>query len=108
MNNPKQSESTVAQSSETVQKLPSPWRCLSGALIAGGIASPLYFLTTSISQAFASKPIHSDNPTVVSIGVAVRTLVLGVSTLATALFALVAIGLVALAIQVLFQGRGEG
>lgn len=105
-------ENTVAQSDDTVEKLPSPLRCLTGALIAGGLAIALYFLTVSIAETFTSKPIHSHNPTVVNIGVAVRTLVMGVSTLATAVCGLVALGLVALAIQVFIQqmsrkGSGE-
>lgn len=106
MNNPRSSESTVAQSSD-LQKLPGPWRCLSGSLIAGGIAIALYFLTTSIAESFATKPIHSHNPVAMSISATVRTLVLGMSTMATALFSLVAIGLIALAIQILIQGSRE-
>ena len=103
MNNPTPSENPVAHSADTVVKLPTPLRCLTGALIAGGFAIALYSLTASISQSFAAKPIHSNNPAVVNIGAAVRTLVLGVSTLATAVFGLVAIGLVALGVQVLIQ-----
>lgn len=98
MNNP-----TPTQNTQPDTKPPSPLRCLSGALIAGGLAIALYSLTVSIAQTFAAKPIHSDNPIVVNIGTAVRTLVVGVSTLATCLFGLVAIGLVALAVQVFFQ-----
>lgn len=81
----------------------SPLRCLSGALISGGIGSTLYFLTLSIARTFASKPIHSDNVTVVNITVAVRTLVVGMSALGTGIFGLVALGLVALAIQLIIQ-----
>ena len=103
MKSPTPNENNLIQSAETVQKLPGPVRCLSGSLIAGGLALPLYFLTTSISQNFASKPIHSHNPLVVNIGAAVRSLVLGMSTLATAVFGFVAIGLLALAVQVLIQ-----
>ena len=107
MNNLTPSENSRVQSAETAQKLPTPWRCLSGAVIAGGFAIPLYYLSASISQSFASNPIHSKNPAVVNIGTAVRTLVLGISTLATAVFALVAIGLVALGVQVLIQQMTE-
>lgn len=100
MNNPTPTQNTPQPNTN---QNPSPLRCLSGALIAGGLAIALYSLTVSIAQTFAAKPIHSDNPIVVNIGTAVRTLVVGVSTLATCLFGLVAIGLVALAVQVFFQ-----
>ncbi len=88
---------------KTVQTSPTPFNCLGGALISGGLATALYFLTASIVQTFAAKPVHSNNPIVVNITAAVRTLVVGMSALATGIFGLVAIGLVALAIQLLFQ-----
>jgi hypothetical protein len=57
----------------------------------------------SIATTFAAKPIHSDNPMVVNIGSAVRTLVVGVVALGTGIFGIVAIGLLALAIQLVVQ-----
>ena len=93
------------QSAKTRTKPVTPWNCLLGALISGGIAFPLYLLTTSIIESFADNPIPSNNPTAVSISVAVRTLFMGVSALITGVFGLVAVGLVALAIQVLVQRR---
>ena len=71
--------------------------------MAGAIAIALYSLTASIAQTFAAKPIHSNNPAVVNIASAVRTLVVGMTALATGIFGLVAIGLVALAVQILIQ-----
>jgi len=103
MNNLTPTPNSDSQLADTAQSPPSPWRCLSGALIAGGIAIALYSLTASIAQTFAAKPVHSGNPTVVNIASAVRTLVVGMSALATGIFGLVAIGLVALAIQILVQ-----
>jgi len=88
---------------QTEQTSPTPLRCLTGALISGGLASALYSLTVAIAQTFAAKPIHSDNVAVVNIASAVRTLVVGMSALGTGIFALVAVGLVALAIQLLIQ-----
>ena len=88
---------------ETQQAQPSPLRCLTGALISGGFAFALYLLTSSISQTFAGKPIDSTNTTAINIAIAVRTLVVGLSTLATAVFSLVTVGLVALAIQISVQ-----
>ena len=99
MNNPNTTENPPAP----ITTPTSPLRCLSGALIAGTMATGCYFLTSSIAQRFADKPIHSDNVTTINIAIAVRTLVVGVSTLATSIFALVAVGLVALAIQIAFQ-----
>lgn len=103
MNKPTPTENSVIQPSDNAQTLPSPLRCLSGALISGGLAIPLYSLTVSIAQTFAAKPTHSNNPAVVSIASAVRTLVVGITALGTGIFGLVAIGLVALAVQILFQ-----
>ena len=103
MNQPTPSQIPSGQSAGTVQTLPSPLNCLIGALISGGLATALYFLTASIAQTFAAKPVHSTNTIVVNITAAVRTLVIGMSALATGIFGLVALGLVALAIQLLFQ-----
>lgn len=104
--NPTPPEDTSAPSKIT-QTLTSPWRCLSGALIAGGMAIALYSLTVSIAHNFATKPLHSVNPLVINIGAAVRTLVVGVSMLATFVFGLVAIGLVALGVQVFVQQQTQ-
>ena len=101
--NPTPTENTTESPPKITQTLPSPWRCLSGALIAGGMAIALYSLTVSIAQNFAAKPLHSVNPLVINIGAAVRTLVVGVSMLATCVFSLVAIGLLALGVQVFRQ-----
>jgi hypothetical protein len=46
--------------------------------------------------------------TAINIAIAVRTLVVGISTLATAVFSLVAVGLVALAIQLTVQRFTQG
>lgn len=84
-------------------KPPSPVQCLIASLISGACAIALYFVTSSIAQAFAHKPLPSSNITAFNIAVAVRTLVVGLSTLATTIFGIVAIGLVALAIQTIIQ-----
>lgn len=82
---------------------PGPLSCLSGSLLAGSIAILLYRLTTAISQSFAANPITSDNQTAITISIAVRTLVVGMSTLATGVFSIAALGLMALGMQILFQ-----
>lgn len=92
----------TAQSS-LPEALPSPLRSLTGALIAGGFAFGLYRLTQSIATSFATKPIMSSNPIAQNISAAVRTLVVGGSTLATGIFAIAAFSLILLAIQVALQ-----
>jgi hypothetical protein len=81
----------------------TPLRSLIGAVISAGLAFGAYSLMTAIATSFAAKPIHSDNVIVLRISSAVRTLVLGIAALGSGVFAIVAIGLVALAIQLLFQ-----
>lgn len=97
-------DSTPSQDSITKpSSQPSPLRCLSGALLAGSITLLLYRLTAAIAQSFAENPIASENQTAIKISIAVRTLVVGMSTLATGIFGAAALGLVALAIQILFR-----
>ncbi|MBE9124864.1 MULTISPECIES: DUF3082 domain-containing protein [unclassified Coleofasciculus] len=103
MTNPLPPTHQDTQLADTTQTLPGPLRCLSAAFISGGFATALYFLTRSIAQTFANKPLPSSNMTAINISIAVRTLVVGISTLATAVFGIVAVGLVALAIQVSVQ-----
>lgn len=82
----------------------TPLRCLVGSVMAGSLATGLYTLTYAIASTFAKKPITSDNLLVIKIGAAVRTLVVGVASMATFIFGFVAIGLVLLAIQLIIQG----
>ncbi len=103
MTNPTPTEKPTLQPSSSKPIAPGPIRCLSGATISGGLAIALYSLTAAIAQTFAAKPIHSDNPAVVNIASAVRTLVVGIAALGAGIFGVVAIGLVALAIQVSIQ-----
>ncbi len=81
----------------------TPLKCLTGGVISGGSAIALYSLLTAIATNFATKPIHSDNQLTLRISSAVRTLVLGVVTLGTGVFAMVAFGLLALAVQLLLS-----
>ncbi|MBD1870821.1 DUF3082 domain-containing protein [Oculatella sp. FACHB-28] len=82
---------------------PTPLRCFTGAIIAGGLAFLLYLLNQAIIQGLAAKPLPTSSVTATNIAVAVRTLVIGLSTLATAIFAIAALGLIALGIQLLIQ-----
>ena len=88
-----------APAEQSQDALPSPLKALTATLIAGGFAIALYFVSSSIAHSFGSKPIASTNPTAINIAIAVRTLVVGISMLATFVFSLVAVGLIAVAIQ---------
>lgn len=102
MNNPTPTENP-SKTSNLESTPPTPLRCLSGAVISGGMAFALYSLTAAIAQTFATKPIHSDNPAVINIASAVRTLVVGMTALGAGIFGLVAVGLIGLAIQISVQ-----
>jgi Protein of unknown function (DUF3082) len=81
----------------------TPLRSLTGALIAGIMASLLYRLTMSVVHSFMAHPTVTHNTIVRNISAAVRTLVIGGMTMGTGIFSLVAVGLVALAIKLALQ-----
>ncbi|MFN6562633.1 MAG: DUF3082 domain-containing protein [Nostoc sp. ChiSLP01] len=81
----------------------SPLRSIIGAVISGGMAFAMYSLMIAIATNFAAKPVHSINPLVIKITSAVRTLVVGIVALGSGIFGIVAIGLLALAVQLLIQ-----
>ncbi len=98
------SDQNVTQAPEQrTQVSPTPFRCLTGAIMSGGLAFASYSLMMASATTFANKPIHSDNPMVVNLSSAVRTLVVGIIALGTGIFGVVAIGLLALAVQLLVQ-----
>lgn len=82
---------------------PTPARCFRGAAISSGLTFVMYLLTRSIIQALANTPLPNKSVAAANIAVAVRTLVMGVSTLATAIFGIATLGLLALGIQLLFK-----
>lgn len=96
-------QNITQQPEQRAQVSPTPFRCLTGAMISGGLAFASYSLMIAIATTFAKKPIHSENPMVVNLSSAVRTLVVGIIALGTGIFGLVAIGLLALAVQLLVQ-----
>lgn len=63
----------------------TPLRCFVGAVISGGLAIALYSLTVSIARSFAAQPLPTGSVATANIAVAVRTLVVGGSTLGTAI-----------------------
>jgi hypothetical protein len=79
------------------------WRCLVGASISGSLAYACYSMTSAIAQTYADKPIISNNQLTVNIASAVRTLVVGISSLGTFVFAFATLGLVALFCQLAIQ-----
>lgn len=87
------------------QKPITPLRCLTGATISGVLAIAGYKLMIAIAQTYATKPINSTNQIAINISSAVRTLVIGVTALASSVFAVVTLGLLALAIKLLFQKK---
>lgn len=82
----------------------TPLRCFVGSILSGVMAFGLYSLFNSIVQTYAVKTITSTNPIAVNIAAAVRTLVMGTVALATGVFAMVAIGIFLLGIQLALQG----
>ncbi|MEH1843653.1 MAG: DUF3082 domain-containing protein [Nostoc sp.] len=96
-------QNLTPQTDTKIQVSASPLRCLTGAVISGGMGFALYSLMIAIATNFATKPIHSINPLVVKISSAVRTLVVGVVALGSGVFGIVAIGLLALGVQLLVQ-----
>lgn len=74
-------------------------RCFLGTVFAGGLGLLMYRMTLAIAETFANKPVTSDNPTVVNISAAVRTLVTGIVALGAGVFAIAALGLFLLGIQ---------
>jgi hypothetical protein len=81
----------------------TPLRCLTGGSIAGGLAIAAYLLTISIANTYAHKPINFNNPIAINIAVTVRTLVVGITALAACVFAMVTLGLFALAIKLILE-----
>ncbi|MGF1523986.1 MAG: DUF3082 domain-containing protein [Leptolyngbyaceae cyanobacterium] len=78
-------------------------RAFTGSLIAGTMALLFYKMLIAISTTFANKPVVSDNPTVVNLSAAVRTLVMGSIALGTGVFGMAALGLLLLGLQMIWQ-----
>jgi Protein of unknown function (DUF3082) len=83
----------------------TPLKCLSGALVASSLGLLLYRLTAAIAHSFAAHPLTTTNQIAHGLSAAVRTLVVGMSTLATGIFSIAALGLIGLGIQLAVQGR---
>lgn len=103
MSNSENQNKKNQQNSENNKTQATPIRCLVGSIISGILGVGLYFLTVAIATAFARTPVSTTNMFAMKIGIAVRTLVIGVSALGTGIFSIVALGLIALAIQLSFK-----
>jgi|TARA_B100000524_G_scaffold28150_1_gene13970 hypothetical protein len=90
MNNPLKESS----SQET-----NPFSCLIGSFLAGILGYGLYMLTSSIIHSFNAKPIISSNLLIIKLGSLVKTLVMGVASLATFMCFFISFGLILLACQ---------
>lgn len=93
----------MTQTTPPQTTLPSPLRCLTGSLIAGMMSIAMYTMTSKIATTFATKPMIQKTNMAVNIATAVRTLVVGSTALGAAVFGIIAIGLIGLAIQVAFS-----
>lgn len=90
---------TESSSASTDLKQVTPLRCVIGAVLSGIFAFGAYLMTHAIALSFATHKIQSSNQAVQRISAAVRTLVVGLTTLGTGVFSLATLGLLALAIQ---------
>lgn len=93
------------QNEEGTENKITPWRCFSGSAISAVIALATYLLTKSIILTYTNTPIKFNNPMAQSIASTVRTLVMGITIMATFLFIMVTIGLLALGIKLIFTGE---
>lgn len=93
------------QNEEGTENKITPWRCFSGSAISAGLAFFAYLLTKSVILTYTDMPIKFNNPMAQSIASTVRTLVMGITIMATFLFIMVTIGLLALGIKLIFTGE---
>jgi len=100
-----QIETTQPSPEAVINPPPTPLKCFVGSVLAGVFAYAAYLMTSAIAQSFATHKIASTSLAVQRISSAVRTLVIGMTTLGAGVFGLAAIGLLGLAIQLLLQRR---
>lgn len=98
-----ETESEREQPNSASQDQVTPLRAWSGAFMSGALGILLYKLTYSIALTFATHPATASSQMAQRISSAVRTLVVGLTTMATGLFAIAALGLVLLGFKLLFQ-----
>lgn len=97
-------EEVNSQSTQSAQPVPpTPLKNLIGAAIAALLAWGLYLITNNVAHKLALSPLRDAESLAAKIGAIVRTFLLAVGTGATMIFAVVAVGLVFLTIQQLWQ-----
>lgn len=94
---------TNQEASESIDKPITPTRCFSGGAISGALAIAAYLLTKSVVLTYAEVPITFNNPMAARIASTVRTLIMGITTMATFVFVMVTVGLFALGVQLIFK-----
>lgn len=102
--------SPVDVSVEATDSTPPPLtaqRCVIGSIIAGIMAFGMYRMSHAIALSFAAHKIQSDNFIVLRISAAVRTLVIGMTTLGMGVSGIAALGLLALSIQLIIQKSNQ-
>lgn len=100
-------QAPLADSSDATPQPLTSQRCLSGSIIAGIMAFGMYKMTHAIALSFAAHKIQSDNLIVQRISAAVRTLVIGMTTLGMGVSGIAALGLFALSIQLIIQKNNQ-
>ncbi|PHV62604.1 DUF3082 domain-containing protein [Cyanobacterium aponinum] len=80
---------------------------MTGSAISGGLAVAAYLLTKSVILTYVNMPIKFNNPLAANIASTVRTLIMGVTTMATFLFLMVAVGLFALGVKRFIEEKRE-
>lgn len=96
----------VETNNSTPQPL-TPQRCVIGSVIAGIMAFGMYRMSHAIALSFAAHKIQSNNFIVQRISAAVRTLVIGMTTLGMGVSGIAALGLFALSIQLIIQKNNQ-
>ncbi|BAQ62313.1 hypothetical protein GM3708_2719 [Geminocystis sp. NIES-3708] len=101
------SDTEIKEKSTTVnqeeQEKITPLRCFTGGSISGGLAIASYLLTKSVILTYSTMPIKFNNPMAIRIAATVRTLIMGITTMATFVFLMVTVGLVALGIKLMIE-----
>ena len=100
-------EKITSTSDNPEEKETTTLRAWSGAFMSGTIAVLMYKLTYSIAMSFATHPSTASSQMAQRISAAVRTLVVGLTTMATGLFAIATLGLFLLGIKLLFEKKTE-
>lgn len=93
----------LANNSQEEKEKITPMRCFTGGSISGGLAVAAYLLTKSVILTYSTMPIKFNNPMAIRIAATVRTLIMGITTMATFVFLMVTVGLVALGIKLIIE-----